>query len=51
MGQLNDLLATSVTYTAINDLLEVTEYLLNLKETDIHNLGLTCGLYCCYLKP
>ena len=50
IGQLYDLLATYVTYTAIDDHIEVTEYLLNLKETDFHNLGLTCGLYCCYLK-
>ena len=50
IGQLYDLLATYVTYTAIDDHIEVTEYLLNLKETDFHNLGLALGLYDCHLK-
>ena len=50
IGQLYDLLATSVTYTAIDDHIEVTEYLLNLKGTDFHNLGLALGLYHRHLK-
>ena len=32
-------------HTAIGDLLEVTNYLLDLGKTDIHNLGLTLGLH------
>ena len=47
MKLLYDLLAT---YTAINDHPEVTEYLLDLTPTDIHNLGLTLGLYHRHLK-
>ena len=47
MKLLYDLLAT---YTAINDHPEVTEYLLDLTLTDIHNLGLTLGLYHHHLK-
>ena len=43
MKLLYDLLAT---YTAINDHLEVTGYLLDLTPTDIHNLGLTGVLGC-----
>jgi len=42
MKLLYDLLAT---YTAINNHPEVTEYLLDLTQTDIHNLGLALGLY------
>ena len=47
MKLLYDLLAT---YTAINDCPEVTEYLLDLTQTDIHNLGLAFGLYHRHLK-
>ena len=39
-----------IIYTAIDDLLEVTEYLLNLKQTDIYYLGLTLGLTHPHLK-
>ena len=31
-------------HTAIDDVYEVTNYLLNLGQTDIYNLGLTLGL-------
>ena len=37
-------------YTAIDDLLEVTDYLLHLRQNDIPNLGLTLGLYHPHLK-
>ena len=36
--------AISFTYTAIKNHFEVTEYLLDLKEADIHHLGLALGL-------
>ena len=39
-----------IIYTAIHDLLEVTDYLLNLKQTDIYYLGLTLGLTHPHLK-
>ena len=39
-----------IIHTAINDLLEVTECLLNLKQTDIYYLGLTLGLTHPHLK-
>ena len=39
-----------IIHTAIHDLLEVTEYLLNLKQTDIYYLGLTLGLTHPHLK-
>ena len=38
------------TYTAIDDHPEVTDYLLDLTQTDIHNLGLTLGLYHRHLR-
>ena len=38
------------THAAINDVLEVTNYLLDLTQTDIHNLGLTLGLNHPHLK-
>ena len=39
-----------IIHTGINDLLEVTECLLNLKQTDIYYLGLTLGLTHPHLK-
>ena len=39
-----------IIHTAIHDLFEVTEYLLNLKQTDIYYLGLTLGLTHPHLK-
>ena len=39
-----------IIHTAIHDLLEVTDYLLNLKQTDIYYLGLTLGLTHPHLK-
>ena len=39
------MLAKSFTYTATDDHPEVRGYLLDLTQTDIHNLGLTLGLY------
>ena len=42
--------AVSFTYTAYEDHFEVTEYLLDLKEADIHHLGLALGLYYDRLK-
>ena len=44
------LLAASFTYTAIDDHPEIKKYLLDLTQTDIHNLGLTLGLYHRHLK-
>ena len=44
------LLQSSFTRTAIDDLLDVTDYLLNLKQTDIYYLGLTLGLTHPHLK-
>ena len=40
----------SRTHAAIDDVLEVTNYLLDLTQTDIHNLGLTLGLDYHHLK-
>ena len=46
MGTVHDhFLHLSLTYSAIGDLLEVTNYLLDFGKTDIHNLGLTLGLH------
>ena len=42
--------ATPCIHTAIGDLVQVTDYLLYLGQNDIHNLGLTLGLYHPYLK-
>ena len=42
--------AISFIYTAYEDHFEVTEYLLDLKEADIHHLGLTLGLHYDRLK-
>ena len=39
------LLHLSLIYSAIGDLAEVTDYLLDLQHDDIYNLGLTPGLY------
>ena len=39
-----------LTHTATDDVFEVTEYLLELKKTDIYNLGLTLGLNHFHLK-
>ena len=39
-----------IIHTGINDLLDVTEYLLNLNQTDIYFLGLTLGLTHPHLK-
>ena len=36
--------ATSFTFPAINDLLDVTDYLVELGDVDIYDLGLTLGL-------
>ena len=44
------LLQSYFTCAAIDDVLEVTNYLLDLKQTDIHNLGLTLGLNHPHLK-
>ena len=40
----------SFIHVAIEDHLEVTDYLLDLGKTDIHNLGLTLGLHHHHLK-
>ena len=40
----------SFIHVAIEDHLEVTDYLLDLGKTDIHNLGLTLGLHHRHLK-
>ena len=37
-------------HAAIGDLVEVTDYLLHLGQTEIYNLGLTLGLYQPHLK-
>ena len=37
-------------HAANDDHLEVTDYLLDLRKNDIHNLGLTLGLYHPHLK-
>ena len=37
-------------HAAIGDLLEVTDYLLDLGNTDIYNLGIALGLYFPHLK-
>ena len=37
-------LATSFTYTALKDLLEVTNYILDLQQNDMYNLGIVLGL-------
>ena len=42
--------ATPCILTAIGDLVQVTDYLLDLGQNDIHNLGLTLGLYHPHLK-
>ena len=42
--------AISFTYTAFKNHFEVTEYLLDLKEADIHHLGLALGLDHRHLK-
>ena len=39
-----DLLPTSFLFTALDDLIDVTNYLLDLGTTHIYNLGLTFGL-------
>ena len=39
-----------LTHIAIGDLDEVTNYLLDLGNTDIHNLGITLGLFHPHLK-
>ena len=39
------LLRLSLIHSAIGDLAEVTNYLLDLQHDDIYNLGLTLGLY------
>ena len=44
------LLHLSLIHTAIGDLAEVTNYLLDLQHDDIYNLGLTLGLYQPHLK-
>ena len=44
------LLHLPLTHAAIDDVLEVTNYLLGLTQTDIHNLGLTLGLNHSHLK-
>ena len=38
------LLAASFTYPAIKDLLEVTNYMLDLQQNDMYNLGIVLGL-------
>ena len=43
MGQKN-VLATSFMFTATDNHLDVSDYLLNLGATNIYNLGLTLGL-------
>ena len=42
--------ATTCTHTDIGDLVDVTDYLLHLGKAEIHNLGLTLGLYHPHLK-
>ena len=44
------MLCLVLTRIAIDDLDEVTNYLLNLEKTDIHNLGITLGLHFPRLK-
>ena len=44
MKQENVLATLSFMFTAINDLLDVSDYLINFGPTDIYNLGLTLGL-------
>ena len=44
------LLHSSLAHAAIDDVLEVTNYLLDLTQADIHNLGLTLGLKHPHLK-
>ena len=44
------LLHLSLIYSAIGDLIEVTNYLLDLQHDDMYNLGLTLGLYQPHLK-
>ena len=44
------MLHLSLIHTAIGDLVEVTNYLLDLQHDDIYNLGLTLGLYQPHLK-
>ena len=44
------LLAASFTYTAIDDVGKVTEYLVDLQPADIHNLGIALGLSYPHLK-
>ena len=44
------LLHISLIYSAIGDLIEVTNYLLDLQHDNIYNLGLTLGLYQPHLK-
>lgn len=45
VGTVHDhILHLSLIHAAIDDLLEVTNYLLDFGKTDIHNLGLSLGL-------
>ena len=37
-------LATSFTYTALKDLLEVTNFVRDLQQNDMYNLGIVLGL-------
>ena len=46
----NVIFATTCIHTAIGDLVDVTDYLLHLGKAEIHNLGLTLGLYHPHLK-
>ena len=50
MGLFVSFIICSHIHTAIDDVFEVTNYLLDLKPTDIHNLGLTLGLNHPHLK-
>ena len=50
MRKASDTCYTLYIHAAIDDLIEVADYLLDLDRTDIHNLGLTLGLSHHHLK-
>ena len=50
MRKASDTWYTLYIHAAIDDHLEVTDYLLDFGQTDIHNLGLALGLYHPHLK-
>ena len=50
MRKAGDTCYTLYIHAAIDDHLEVTDYLLDFGQTDIHNLGLALGLYHPHLK-